>query len=133
VILGLAATCILHAVGKYLTYDLSPHKFPFRFWWWAFWAFYPGLVAFGLSSTIRITTEWIRNERKRKELEAEKLVFRVENTLLPHVDDLVDSGSGIGLKNVSRRLDLLYPGNYELKLSKQDDRYIAELKLNQLP
>lgn len=41
-----------------------------------------------------------------------------------------DSGSGIGLQNVQRRLQLIYPGKYELKTGKEGDHYICNLSIN---
>jgi two-component system, LytTR family, sensor histidine kinase AlgZ len=38
--------------------------------------------------------------------------------------------SGIGLVNVRRRLDLLYPNKYELNVSDEKDRYYIHLKLD---
>jgi two-component system LytT family sensor kinase len=40
-----------------------------------------------------------------------------------------DSVGGIGLGNVQRRLDLLYPGKYNLDIRNQRDTYICELSL----
>src|ERR1700743_1401025 len=40
-----------------------------------------------------------------------------------------DSMGGIGLGNVKRRLDLLYPGKYNLDIRNQRDTYICELSL----
>lgn len=41
-----------------------------------------------------------------------------------------DAGGGIGLHNVKRRLDLLYPGHYTLDIKDEADSYSCELKLN---
>lgn len=38
--------------------------------------------------------------------------------------------SGIGLKNVKRRLDLLYPGKHELIINREDDQFAIALQLN---
>lgn len=40
-----------------------------------------------------------------------------------------DSIGGIGLSNVIRRLDLLYPGNYNLEIRDEKDTYTSELSL----
>jgi len=41
-----------------------------------------------------------------------------------------DESSGIGLDNVRKRLDLLYPGNYTLSVQETREEYICELDLN---
>lgn len=40
------------------------------------------------------------------------------------------SGSGIGIKNLKRRLELLYPGNFVFSPQTEDDRFIAELNIH---
>ena len=40
------------------------------------------------------------------------------------------SGSGIGLSNLKKRLDLLYPGNYELTFGQKDETYSFFLEIN---
>lgn len=59
------------------------------------------------------------------------LVLKVTNTYDPSLrtDQLLDSG-GMGLKNLERRLLLLYPSKYELLIDKQNKMYHATLKLH---
>ena len=40
------------------------------------------------------------------------------------------SGSGIGMKNLKRRLELLYPNNFTFTTRTEDDRFIAELNIH---
>jgi two-component system, LytTR family, sensor kinase len=60
---------------------------------------------------------------------AEKVInFEVRNSI--HVlteSDTEKDKSGIGLKNVSERLKLLYPGTHELKVSEDKDEFIVKL------
>jgi len=37
---------------------------------------------------------------------------------------------GIGLKNVKRRLDLIYPGRHRLTIQQDDDQFRVKLQLN---
>lgn len=50
----------------------------------------------------------------------------VENSNYPKKDN-DRSGSGIGLTNLKRRLELLYPGKYIFKAETLNDRFITEL------
>jgi sensor histidine kinase YesM len=54
--------------------------------------------------------------------------FSVRNKFNP-AEKTKDPSSGIGLQNVTRRLDLLYKDLYSLKTYSQDDWFIVELKL----
>ncbi|MCU0345921.1 MAG: histidine kinase [Saprospiraceae bacterium] len=56
-------------------------------------------------------------------------VFNVKNkTTIEAVEDK-DSASGIGLRNVQRRLELLYPDRHELKVGQQGEWFNVELKV----
>ncbi|MDR0795013.1 MAG: histidine kinase [Tannerella sp.] len=52
----------------------------------------------------------------------------IRNSFFPK-DEEDNSGSGIGLVNLKKRLDLLYPGNYELTYGQSDETYHCELIL----
>jgi len=41
-------------------------------------------------------------------------------------------GSGIGIQNMQKRLDLIYPGRYEFKYGANEQRYVATLKINDI-
>lgn len=56
------------------------------------------------------------------------ITFRVENSIPVIAQNKVKAG-GIGLENLKRRLELLYPGKYSLKLEKEENRFKAELML----
>lgn len=59
-------------------------------------------------------------------LEKDALHFRVENEIAAQSDSK-DGVSGIGLKNVSRRLELLYTHKYMLNTMIKDNTFIADL------
>lgn len=56
-----------------------------------------------------------------------QLFFKVDNSFPVKPKK---SKNGLGLVNLRRRLDLTYPGNYELKLNGSDHVFGADLKLN---
>ena len=56
------------------------------------------------------------------------VLFRIENDNLPkQTDD--KSGSGIGLPNIEKRLELLYPNKSSFKTEVKDNRYCAQLEI----
>jgi len=62
------------------------------------------------------------------QLEGKKLVFRCENSLFEKQgSDHI--GSGIGLENMKRRLELLYPGKYTYTQKADDGQYSVEVTL----
>jgi len=56
------------------------------------------------------------------------LEYTVENNFDPEIASI----PGIGLKNLRKRLALLFPAKHSLELSKQEDVFFAQLKLNLL-
>lgn len=55
--------------------------------------------------------------------------FNIENSTEPNK---VSHQGGIGLENVKRRLELLYPGKHKLEINEVDDIFIVDLKLEVL-
>ena len=60
----------------------------------------------------------------------QKLTFTCANTNYSAVKKLTDEKSGIGLENVKRRLDLLYPGKHNLQIREDDGKYIVKLEID---
>ena len=58
-----------------------------------------------------------------------ELIFNCDNTNFPK-DDADRSGSGIGLENTRRRLDLMYAGRYTWEQALEDDIYHIRITLN---
>lgn len=63
-------------------------------------------------------------------LENEKLSLVVKNKLTEGIQEEKDPSSGIGLKNVRRRLELLYPQNHNLQLENDGKWFITTMDLN---
>jgi LytS/YehU family sensor histidine kinase len=62
------------------------------------------------------------------EQQDDSLVFTCDNTNFPK-DDTDRSGSGIGLENTRRRLDLIYPSRYTWEQSLEGDIYHVRITL----
>jgi len=58
-----------------------------------------------------------------------ELSFMVENSKPSVKDTLKLEQAGIGLKNVSRRLELLYPGKHQLEIRDSESLYYVMLKI----
>ncbi len=60
----------------------------------------------------------------------QRLIFTCANTNYSAVKKMTDEKSGIGLENVKRRLDLLYPGKHNLQITEDDGKYIVKLEID---
>jgi two-component system, LytTR family, sensor kinase len=58
------------------------------------------------------------------------LVFKIENSLTHEKIRSNGFGNGLGLDNLRKRLEILYPDSFELKILKEEDSHLAILKLN---
>ncbi|MDB5150799.1 MAG: putative signal transduction histidine kinase [Mucilaginibacter sp.] len=59
-----------------------------------------------------------------------RLIFTCINTKYSTIKKMEDEKSGIGLENVKRRLDLLYPGKHTLQISEDEGKYIVKLEID---
>ena len=64
----------------------------------------------------------------RFELNGNEVIFRVENSL-NWKGKPTNTKQGIGIENLKRRLNLLYPARYQLTITPADDVFTAELKI----
>ncbi len=60
----------------------------------------------------------------------EGLIFRVYNSKDQKQQNSLNTGEGIGLVNVKRRLDLIYPNAHNLNISNTADSFEVTLTLN---
>jgi len=58
-----------------------------------------------------------------------EVLFSVKNKISADANADKDNSSGIGLKNVRRRLELLYPETHQLDIDKEDDWFKVTLRL----
>jgi two-component system LytT family sensor kinase len=63
-----------------------------------------------------------------------KIYIEVRNTLFSDKRTVLDESNGIGLSNTQRRLDLLYPGKYQLEVTenKEENEFEVHLELETL-
>ncbi|MCZ2478858.1 histidine kinase [Aquirufa nivalisilvae] len=62
----------------------------------------------------------------------EKLYFGVRNKVSSQISEKKDDSSGIGLTNVKRRLELLYPNEHHLKITEEGEYYHIELEIQHI-
>ncbi len=62
-------------------------------------------------------------------LEEEDLFFETKNYFFPNLKQPNINEKGVGLENVKKRLELIYPQSFEFDQSKIDGFYIVKLKL----
>ncbi|MCG8882348.1 histidine kinase [Tenacibaculum finnmarkense] len=60
------------------------------------------------------------------------LIFKCTNSFLP-IQNTQNISKGIGLINVKKRLELLYPNSSNLHIDKKENKYIVVLKMNLKP
>ncbi len=63
-------------------------------------------------------------------LKQKTLIFKIENSVSDEKYESNGFGNGLGLENLRRRLDILYPNRHELKLICDECSHLAVLKLN---
>ena len=82
--------------------------------------------AFKHSKVEDLEKGWINIQLQTKD---KKIVFRTENSI-PTTEYTKDSVGGIGLANVKRRLELIYPKKNKLEISTENNRYAVRLEID---
>jgi len=63
------------------------------------------------------------------QLDQNQLNFKIENPVLGKKDS-IQKHSGIGLDNVKKRLQILYPGKHSLEISDTDEKFLVKLNIS---
>jgi sensor histidine kinase YesM len=64
------------------------------------------------------------------EIESSSILFEVKNNKRKIKSTEIEDNSGFGLDNLERRLELAYPGKYNLKVFDENNHYITVLKID---
>lgn len=85
---------------------------------------------YGASSLHECQLQVRLEEQMNKESKLESLSFTVKNTMLTDEEMRNKEKGGVGIENLEKRLDLLYPDKYQLTCGKAGDGYyVAKLEL----
>jgi LytS/YehU family sensor histidine kinase len=60
--------------------------------------------------------------------DTQELILKVQNTMVKNTYPGAEAG-GVGLTNVKRRLELLYPGRHHLMIDQKNNKFVVELKI----
>ena len=63
-------------------------------------------------------------------VDKDELSVRIKNSKNKFITEQADKNSGIGLKNVKRRLEMVYPDKHLLDINESDDLFDVSLTLN---
>lgn len=66
----------------------------------------------------------------RIKLQDNNLQFHIKNTVLP--DDAIENNKGLGLENIQKRLQLLYPKTHQLTNTISENWYLVNLSISNL-
>ena len=78
----------------------------------------------------KINDVWIKIRVSTRE---EEILFEVENNRTPTNTSDPDSGGGVGLENVRKRLDILYPRQHKLVIRENETTFSISLKIHLKP
>jgi LytS/YehU family sensor histidine kinase len=76
-----------------------------------------------------INPSWIRIDISTTDRE---ITFKIENSLENESQSPVSQNSGLGLANVRRRLELIYPNRHDIKIFQEENSFLLVLKLSRI-
>ena len=62
-------------------------------------------------------------------VEEKKITLSVSNNIVQQ-ENIIQETTGIGIQNVKRRLTLLYPDKYDLKIETIENNFLANLEID---
>ena len=66
------------------------------------------------------------------EIKENTLIFNIQNPVVTKQGNILEETCGIGLPNIKKRLQLLYPDKHTLEISSDDNRYTVMLKIKDI-
>lgn len=76
-----------------------------------------------------INPSWIRIDISTTDRE---ITFKIENSLEKESQNTVSQNGGLGLANVRRRLELMYPNGHDIKIFQEENSFLLVLKLSRI-
>ena len=76
-----------------------------------------------------INPSWIRIDISATDRE---ITFKIENSIEKETQNTVSQNSGLGLTNVRRRLELMYPKGHDIKIFEEENSFLLVLKLSRI-
>jgi len=64
------------------------------------------------------------------EIRDDELIFFIQNPIAKRVPKSTNGNNGVVLKNIKKRLNLVYPRRHELTITTKDNKYTVELNLS---
>jgi len=76
-----------------------------------------------------INPSWIRIDISTTDRE---ITFKIENSIEKESQNAVSQNGGLGLANVRRRLELMYPNGHDIKIFQEENSFLLVLKLSRI-
>ncbi|MCD7901219.1 MAG: histidine kinase [Bacteroides sp.] len=77
--------------------------------------------------------KYVRGEYQIKleiKLNGDQIQFEIKNSVSPSQNAIIKKEEGIGIENLKRRLNLLYPNKYNLEMKQTESIFVVKLTIN---